>query len=99
MRPPCYFERCIRSDQMLPSDALDQRMGRPLHAGPGDRPSEGDHWSLVKDERNTAALARQINAVLDRYSDSRRERRALARPRSTQRVNSSAASGREQFQD
>ena len=30
--------------------------------------AKGDHWSLVRDERNTAALARQINAVLDQMS-------------------------------
>ena len=35
--------------------------------------AKGDHWSLVRDERNTAALAQQINAVLDRYVESSNE--------------------------
>ena len=73
------------SDEMLPSDTLDNGWGGRFTRGLEIVQAKGDHWSLVKDERNTAALARQINAVLDRYSDSRRERRAPARTRLTQR--------------
>jgi thioesterase domain-containing protein len=70
---------------MLPNDALDNGWGGRFTRGLEIVHAKGDHLSLVKDERNAAALARQINAVLDRYSDSRRERRAPARTRSTQR--------------
>jgi thioesterase domain-containing protein len=79
------FRTTRPSDEMLPRDALDNGWGGRFTRGLEVVQAKGDHWSLVKDERNTAALARQINAVLDRYSDSRRERRAPARTRSTQR--------------
>ena len=79
------FRTMHPSDEMLPSDALDNGWGGRFTRGLEIVQAKGDHWSLVKDERNAAALARQINAVLDRYSDSRSERRAPARTRSTQR--------------
>jgi thioesterase domain-containing protein len=79
------FRTMRPSDEMLPSDTLDNGWGGRFTRGLEIVQAKGDHWSLVKDERNTAALARQISAVLDRHSDSRREPRTLARNGLTQR--------------
>jgi thioesterase domain-containing protein len=61
------FRTTRLGDEMLPKVALDNGWGGRFARGLEIVQAKGDHWSLVRDERNTAALARQINAVLDRY--------------------------------
>ena len=52
-------------DEMLPRDGFDNGWGGRFARGLEIIEVRGDHWSLVKDERDCAALARQINVVLD----------------------------------
>jgi amino acid adenylation domain-containing protein len=75
------FRATRPGDEMLPGDNRDNGWGGRFVQGLEIIQTRGDHWSLVRDERNTAALALQINAVLDRYSDVRHEGRTLARTR------------------
>ena len=55
-------------EAMLPEDDLDNGWSGLFVRGLKIVQAKGDHWSLVRHERNTAALARQINAVLDQMS-------------------------------
>jgi thioesterase domain-containing protein len=71
------FRTMHPSDQMLPRGALDQGWGGLFSRGLKIVQVRGDHWSLVRDERNTAALARQINEVLDQYASIGSEGRSL----------------------
>jgi hypothetical protein len=55
------FRRIHPDGEMLPKGALDSERGTRFAQGLEIIQTKGDHWSYVKDERNTAALARQIN--------------------------------------
>ena len=52
-------------DEMLPRDGFDNGWGGRFARGLEIIEVRGDYWSLVKDERDCAALARQINVALD----------------------------------
>jgi amino acid adenylation domain-containing protein len=73
------FRTMHPGDEMLPKDALDNGWGDLFARGLEVVQARGDHWSLVRDERNTAVLARQINAVLDRHATIGNEGRTLDR--------------------
>jgi thioesterase domain-containing protein len=55
-------------DAMLTEDRRDNGWGDRFSGGLEIIESRGDHWSLVRDERNAAALAQQINETLDKLS-------------------------------
>ncbi len=61
------FRTTHRGDKMLPRDTLDNGWGGRFARGLEIVQAKGDHWTLVTDEGNTALLAQQINAILDRY--------------------------------
>jgi hypothetical protein len=54
-------------------------MGPPFTRGLEVVQAKGDHLSLVRDERNTAALALQINAALDRSAHAANKERSADR--------------------
>ena len=53
-------------DDILPTSSLDNGWGGCFTQGLQVIEARGDHWSLVRDVRNVAALAQQINTVLDK---------------------------------
>ena len=53
-------------DNLLVRGALDNGWGGRFTQGLEVFEVSGDHWSLVRNERNAEALARQIDSVLDR---------------------------------
>jgi thioesterase domain-containing protein len=55
-------------DKLLATGVLDNGWGGRFARGLEIIEASGDHWSLVRDERNVAALARQIDGVLDRIA-------------------------------
>ena len=50
------FRAMHPGDEMLPREALDNGWGGLFARGLEIVQTKGDHWTLVKDERNTAAL-------------------------------------------
>jgi len=70
------FRAKVAFEKMLPEPDLTNGWGDLFTQGLEIVQTTGDHWSLVRDEQNTAVLARQINAVLDR--DFRTEKQECA---------------------
>ncbi len=64
--PALLFRTRRPGDNLLAQDALDNGLGGRFTQGLEVFKASGDHWSLVRDERNAAALARQIDSVLNR---------------------------------
>jgi thioesterase domain-containing protein len=58
-------------DEVLPRGGFDNGWSGRFARGLEIIEVKGDHMSLVRDERNVAALALQINSVLDRYEAER----------------------------
>jgi amino acid adenylation domain-containing protein len=56
-------------DRFLMQGALDNGWGGRFIRGLEIVETKGDHWSLIKDDHNVAALARQIDEVLGRIGD------------------------------
>ncbi len=64
--PAVLFRTRHPGDNLLARGALDNGLGSCFTQGLEVFEASGDHWSLVREERNAEALARQIDSVLNR---------------------------------